>query len=216
MPTLLITFVCFCIFLILGIRFKKVIDPIVYYIFPVALIIYCIAFPSRDLFTFVGTLSKQLLIFLLLIKPIASILKSKTLFKVVAYRRQLGLITFWFFLTHTAGLIYLYNIFEISRYLTLKHSMGTLAGIGLLVLAITSNNYSMKLLEKNWKRVQYLVYPVLFGMLVHTSLNEYGNLIELYIIGALFIVLKGLEWKDISFRKHHETAETENEPTKPV
>jgi sulfoxide reductase heme-binding subunit YedZ len=190
--------VAFIVFLVVGIRFRKVVDPLVYYIFPMGLIVYSVFFPSSELFNILGGLSKKLLIFLLFIKPVAKILHSKLLMKVTGYRRQLGLITFWLFFVHTAGLIYLYNLWSVNDYLTAKHLIGVIAGIGLIILAITSNDYSIKLLKNNWKKLQYLVYPVLFGVLYHTSINEYGNLNEFYIICGVFVALKLLEWKGVT------------------
>lgn len=210
MQDLLITIPVFTIFLILGIRYRQIFDPIVYYIFPLTIIIYSYLFPTRELFFTIGHLSKQLLIFLLFIKPIASLFKSKALFRVTTYRRQLGLLTFWLFLVHTLGIIYLYELFSIAKYLQIYHIIALIAGLGLIILAITSNNYSVRKLQKNWKRLQYIVYPVLFGVLIHAGLAKNNSLNEIYIIGSLFIVLKILEWKKITLGKTQKT--TENQP----
>ena len=65
-----------------------------------------------------------------------------------------------------------------------------------MILGLTSNKMSQKLLKKNWKRVQYLSYAALFLVLLHVSLAE-GEIGLFFLVGGLFIVLKVLEFKKV-------------------
>lgn len=56
---------------------------------------------------------------------------------------------------------------------------GTIAAIILLILTITSNNISTRLLKKNWKRLHRLVYVAAFVMLFHIFQIEKANLVLL-------------------------------------
>jgi len=50
-----------------------------------------------------------------------------------------------------------------------KFVYGSVALGGIIVLGLTSNNFSQRVLKRNWKRVQMLAYPVLFLVLFHAA-----------------------------------------------
>ena len=186
---LLILIVC-VVLTFFSLRFKKIVSKIMYYVLPLVLLVWSLFYPSEELFIIFGIVAEVLLVWLLFVKPLAVIFKSKFLFKVVNFRRQLGVTTFWFFFFHAVGLYMLYEMtfsFVINSLL-----WGFVAGVGLLVLFITSNNYSMNLLKKNWKHLHRLAYLVLFGVLLHSSLKT--TMLKFYIVVSLFIVLKLVEW----------------------
>jgi DMSO/TMAO reductase YedYZ heme-binding membrane subunit len=50
--------------------------------------------------------------------------------------------------------------------------IGLLAIIGMIILGLTSNFFSIKLLGNNWKRIQWLAYPILFLSKLHADLSH--------------------------------------------
>lgn len=184
-----------------GSKIKKSGMILTYYILPVILIILAIMFPERQLFRDLGDIAEYFLILILFIKPIAVLFSSKTLMKIVSYRRTLGIACFWYFVVHMIGLIILLNLKFLDIFTVSRVFFCVLAAIGLFLLAITSNNISMRILKRNWKRVQYLAYPALFATLAHTSIATTGKLTKLYIIGGFFIIIKTLEWSKFKIIK---------------
>lgn len=123
-----------------------------------------------------GSLSLNLLYVILFVKPIIVILGYKWLNQLIPYRRQLGMISFRLALFHTIGLIIAKNLWNISAYLTNPRSnylfIWSIAMIGMLILALTSNFWSIKFFGKNWKKIQRLAYPTLFLGKLHGDLSH--------------------------------------------
>ena len=111
------------------------------------------------------------------------------------FRRQLGLLTFRLLFTH--GL--LLQISRIKMWLPLFFNIkealiytGVIGLVALLIGAITSNDYSIKLLKKNRKRVQMIAYLAFIFSLVHVILaGQTSYLLRLII----YPILKFLELK---------------------
>ena len=59
---------------------------------------------------------------------------------------------------------------------------GSSSALILLVLALTSNNFSTRLLKKNWKRLHRIIYLASIILLFHIFLIEKANLLLLLII----------------------------------
>ncbi|TCD23105.1 protein-methionine-sulfoxide reductase heme-binding subunit MsrQ [Pseudomonas sp. IC_126] len=90
----------------------------------------------------------------------------------IAFRRQLGLWSFSYAVLHlTAYLYFLLGLDFTSFTLELVDrpymAVGAIALLGLLVLAVTSNRWSMRKLGKRWKKLHRIVYPVLLVVLLH-------------------------------------------------
>lgn len=181
-------------------KFRKYSSFFTFYILPVILLLVCIFNPQRELFAMFGNIAEKLVIFLMFVKPISYIFSSKILTRNVIYRKELGVASFWFFIFHAGGLIYVRNLTSISNYSVPFLFWGLVAGLGMLLLGITSNNWSLRKLKKNWKRLQYIAYPVLLMILVHSGLFEQGNINKALIIGGLFIFLKFVEFKKVKIR----------------
>jgi methionine sulfoxide reductase heme-binding subunit len=190
--------------LIVGLFYRKLGKFVAYYLLPLVLLFGSVVLYSRGYFALLGNIAEYLLVFILFVKPLAVITKLKLLRRFVLYRRELGVAVFWFFLFHIGS--YFVLGMSLDSFLNGKMFFGLVAGLGLLVLALTSNNFSVKLLKRNWKKLQYFVYFVLFGVLLHSNLMRGEGLFEFYLIFGLFVVLKGLEWgrkffKWLSFSK---------------
>lgn len=87
------------------------------------------------------------------------------------FRRQLGISTFWLLLTH--GM--LWQIFRsrqgFSLFFNINDSTiisGIIGLLALIIVAITSNNYAMQKLQKNWKKIQMISYIAFFFAAIHT------------------------------------------------
>lgn len=94
-------------------------------------------------------------------------------------RRSIGLMTFIISCIHAA--IYLHKIggidlFALNTYHTYFTGLSSLSIFA--ILSITSNNWSIKKLKKNWKVIHKFTYVVLFLLLWHIAvlkLVRYSN-----------------------------------------
>lgn len=173
----------------------------IYYALPLILLVLVFLSPYREFFAHLGELAEKLLLFLLFVKPLAMITRFKFFIRAVAYRRESGIASFWFFIYHAAGLIFVRNLTTIANYKVTFLFWGLVAGIGMLILTATSNDESVIYFKKNWKRIQYIVYPVLFAVLAHSSLWANGDLIKFYVLGSLFVALKVVEFSGFRIKK---------------
>ncbi len=90
----------------------------------------------------------------------------------MANRRQLGILMFMLGLTHFLWSKVFDNILNGSpQSIPTYQPLGLLALFLCLPLAITSNRFSVKKLGKFWQILHYLVYPVMFLLAFHTSLQ---------------------------------------------
>ncbi|WP_333429707.1 ferric reductase-like transmembrane domain-containing protein [Microcoleus sp. MON2_D5] len=83
------------------------------------------------------------------------------------YRRFIGLISFFLAVLH--GFIFFkqrnFDIFDIKTYFVYFQGVSTF--IIFTLLAITSNDWSVKRLKKNWKKLQSLTYLAMFLVTGH-------------------------------------------------
>ncbi len=118
---------------------------------------------------------------------------TKTLMR---QRRQWGLAFAWTHSVHLAALIYYLVIAKTPPDLITVLG-GGLAYFMIYVMALTSNNWSMKLLGKNWKRIHvfgihYIWFIYVFtylGRLADPELNHVGIVGSGILFGALIIRL---------------------------
>jgi methionine sulfoxide reductase heme-binding subunit len=99
-------------------------------------------------------------------------------------RRAVGLYAFLYACLHLLvffGLDYAFNLTQVWNLVTGKVYLlvGTLAMILLIPLAVTSFDYFKKKMGKNWKRLHWLVYPVVVASIMHYGLAQKGNLFTL-------------------------------------
>ncbi len=83
------------------------------------------------------------------------------------YRRLIGLLSFFLAVAH--GFIFFkqrnFDIFDIKTYFVYFQGVATF--IIFTLLAITSNDWSVKRLKKNWKKLQRLTYLAMFLVTWH-------------------------------------------------
>jgi sulfoxide reductase heme-binding subunit YedZ len=116
--------------------------------------------------------------------------------QLLKYRRMLGLFCFFYALLHfltwsvidqQLDLQAIYQDFFKRTFITL----GLIAFIGLIPLAITSTNGMQKRLGRNWAKLHELIYPIAIFVVLHYYLhkagkNNFGEVrIYIAILGAL-------------------------------
>jgi DMSO/TMAO reductase YedYZ heme-binding membrane subunit len=95
----------------------------------------------------------------------------------IMFRRHLGISTFLLAMLHALTVHFLprlaYNssIFSFTRF----GLFGLAALTCLTLLASTSNDWSVKVLGKNWKRLHRLVYVIFWLMFLHVALQRSTN-----------------------------------------
>lgn len=104
--------------------------------------------------------------------------------EILPRRRALGLYAFFYaslhFLTF-AGLDYGFDLRQVLDLIATKPYIliGTLAFTLLLPLAVTSFDYFIRRMKKNWKRLHWLVYPAAPVVILHFALARKGSLLQL-------------------------------------
>ena len=146
--------------------------------------------PITKLEHLLGEFALQLLVFGLMITPLRRF-TSINLFK---FRRAIGLVAFAYVLLHLLVWILL-DIQILSQIFSdvLKRpyiTIGMLAFVGMLPLAVTSNSWSVKKLGQNWHHVHKLTYAIcLLGALHFVMLRKGFQLEPLIYIFAIIILL---------------------------
>lgn len=90
----------------------------------------------------------------------------------IAVRRQLGLWGFTYVVLHLSGYLLFIaglRLDSVLRDLTERPYIivGALAFVGLLILAVTSNRFSIRKLGRKWKALHRLIYLILLLALLH-------------------------------------------------
>ena len=113
---------------------------------------------------------------------------KKTQIYLMFGRRQLGLLTFVYALIHYVW-HQIYPIYEFGALpaFTPFRAVGALAFFSFTLMAITSNNFSVKLLKKNWARLHKLAYFAAFALFLHVALVS--NIWQAILIG-IFLALE--------------------------
>jgi sulfoxide reductase heme-binding subunit YedZ len=106
-------------------------------------------------------------------------------------RRDLGVAAFCYGAGHT--IVYLIRKADLNRILTEAREAWLLAGWAALailaILAVTSNDASLRLLKRNWKRLHRFVYPAALLVFVHWVMSAFDPLAAY----AHLAVLAGIE-----------------------
>ncbi|MFN6570693.1 iron reductase [Dendronalium sp. ChiSLP03b] len=90
-------------------------------------------------------------------------------------RRYFGIAAFCFAVHHSIIVIFKKNL----NLLNISTCIHTFTGLSILLiftlLAVTSNDLSIKLLKNNWKKLHSLTYLVIFILPLHILLKMYGS-----------------------------------------
>lgn len=197
-----------------GKNFRKTIHIIFYLITPLALLGSIIFFQNYRINAQFGEWAWQVLLLVLFMKPLIKIIARKELMWLLTYRRELGILCFYLAFAHLSSSIFNLKIYELKNYLPPNNFLftGALASLFLIILYLTSNNFSMRFLKKNWKRIQYLSYLVLPLISAHQILlqKEAEDTLGLIALNIAFIILKILEYKKITlkFKKYDQKSQS--------
>ena len=131
--------------------------------------------------------------------------KTKFTKLLLKYRRQIGVIAFLLALAHGLLLVNKRNLdfFDIQTYWV--YSQGIVTFIIFTLLAMTSNNWSIKKMKKNWKKLHQLTYLAMFLLTWHVTDKMWGHwsyLTPLAILGITGITLLFIIRKFIESRKN--------------
>ncbi len=116
----------------------------------------------------------------------------------IAVRRQLGLWCFTYVLLHAAGYLTFLLGLRFERLLDdlIERPyiiVGAIAFMALLLLALTSNHYSMRRLGVRWRQLHKLVYAILVLGLLHMLWivrSDIGEWVLYALFGVLLLALR--------------------------
>ncbi|MEM9265888.1 MAG: ferric reductase-like transmembrane domain-containing protein [Cyanobacteria bacterium P01_F01_bin.13] len=118
-------------------------------------------------------------------------------------RRAIGILSFVLAVGHTYFVIRKRNFdfFDFNTYRASAEGLSTL--IVFTLLTVTSNDWSMKRLKRNWKRLHTLTYAAMFLLTWHVINKMAGQwtlvtpiaAVSIIAITILFIVRKGAEFQ---------------------
>ena len=128
--------------------------------------------------------------------------KAKILIDLLKYRRQIGIIAFLFGLIHAALIVIKRNVdlFDLKTYqISLE---GTAILIIFALLTFTSNDWSIKKMKNNWRKLHQLTYTAMFLLLWHIQEKMSGHwnfitpieLILMTVVIGLFCRRRWLEY----------------------
>ena len=209
---------------------KKTYPKLIFSLIPIIpLYVWGVFLVTSDPVHIFGFLSFFYFFFTLLVSPIAYILwKHKHLKRhvntLISLRRPLGILTWIFAIMHMVKFYqHVWKIYEkffassqsLFEFIfislswsewnvfwmnTIAFWLGALWILVMIVLLITSNNYSQKLIgSKNWKRLQTLAYPLFIIMIGHIYFIGWWKWAYLYPAIVLFL-LRWYTWFDKNFQ----------------
>jgi sulfoxide reductase heme-binding subunit YedZ len=146
--------------------------------------------PVKTFELFLGLWTVRFLILTLLVTPIRDLVGKN----LIRYRRALGLLTFYYALMHFLVYMVLDQAMDLAAVLddVLKRPFimfGMAALIMLLALAVTSNQFSIRRMGKNWIWLHRLVYIVAALGTVHFALSTKVLSLEQIVYIALLIAM---------------------------
>lgn len=170
--------------------------PLLWLLLTVPAVLIGIGYAHGDLFYgkiihITGDLSVRLLIVTLAASP-AILLFPRAAWAVwlIRHRREFGVASAAYALLHT--LVYVGRKADLSLIVSEGLHPGLMAGwaalVLMLILAVTSNNISVRLLKATWKRLHWLVYPAVALTLAHWLLEAF-DLAPALLHGGVIVAL---------------------------
>jgi sulfoxide reductase heme-binding subunit YedZ len=170
--------------------------PLLWALLAIPAVLIAIGYARGELFYgkiihITGDTSVRLLIVTLAASP-ATLLFRRAAWAawLMRHRREFGVASFAYALLHT--LVYVGRKADFDLIVSEGSNPGLLAGwvalALMLILAVTSNNISVRLLKTAWKRLHLLVYPATALTLAHWLLEAF-DLVPALIHGGIIAVL---------------------------
>jgi sulfoxide reductase heme-binding subunit YedZ len=137
--------------------------------------------PIQDLEQILGRIAIYWMVATLAVTPLYTLTGFRDL---PNRRRAVGLYAFLYTCLHLMvffGLDYGFNFAQIWSLVTGKVYLlvGVLAVLLLIPLAVTSFDYFIRTMGKNWKRLHWLVYPAVVVSILHYGLAQKGDIFTL-------------------------------------
>ena len=137
--------------------------------------------PVQDLEQILGRIAIYWMVATLAVTPLYTLTGLPDL---PGRRRAVGLYAFLYTCLHLLvffGLDYAFNLTQAWNLVIGKVYLlvGTLAVFLLIPLAVTSFDYFIRKMGKNWKRLHWLVYPAVVVSILHYALAQKGDLFTL-------------------------------------
>jgi methionine sulfoxide reductase heme-binding subunit len=158
--------------------------------------------PLANFLGFLGLGSYIITLLPTIIKTLFPQIKKNRILKILLkYRRQIGVTTFFFSLSHGFLMVSKRDLDFLDLTTYGVYIQGIVTLIVFTLLAITSNNWSIKKLRQNWKKLHSLTYLAMFLLTWHvwdkmfnhwTFLTPVG-LLGLMGITTLFMLRKQIE-----------------------
>ena len=139
-----------------------------------------------------GAWAARLLLLTLSLTPLRLLLPGDPVIRfLLVHRRDLGVATFVYSLAHTIAYVARQADFGaiVAEALAPDLATGWLAGMILLVLAVTSNDASVRRLGRRWKRLHTAVYAAALLTFVHWVLTAFDPTAGLVHFGILIVLL---------------------------
>ncbi|WP_017445184.1 sulfite oxidase heme-binding subunit YedZ [Gayadomonas joobiniege] len=159
-----------------------------------------IADPVEQVIHFTGKGALNLVIFTLMLTPLARFFKTN---KPILVRRLMGLYAFFYAALHLLS----FFAFELAFNFNLLMQelverpyiwVGAGAFIILFALAVTSFHKAKKLLKKRWQSVHNLIYLGVLLAWLHFFWSRKADLLEPGMYLAVILLLLALRWKKIA------------------
>ncbi len=137
--------------------------------------------PVQDLEQILGRIAIYWMVATLAVTPLYTLTGLRDL---PGRRRAVGLYAFLYTCLHLLvffGLDYAFKFTQIWDLVTGKVYLlvGVLAVLLLIPLAVTSFDYFIRAMGRNWKRLHWLVYPAVVVSILHYALAQKGDLFTL-------------------------------------
>jgi methionine sulfoxide reductase heme-binding subunit len=137
--------------------------------------------PVQDLEQILGRIAIYWMVATLAVTPLYTLTGLRDL---PNRRRAVGLYAFLYTCLHLLvffGLDYAFNLAQIWNLVTGKVYLlvGVLGMLLLIPLAVTSFDYFIRKMGRNWKRLHWLVYPAVVVSILHYALAQKGDLFTL-------------------------------------
>jgi sulfoxide reductase heme-binding subunit YedZ len=119
--------------------------------------------------------------------------------KISRYKKVFGIYSFLYTLLHLSFYLAEHNFFEIFSQINLV--MALVATVIIVPLGITSNKFSMRILKRNWKKLQRYAYVAAVAAVLHLALLGKGSWLLYSVILAAGFIIRIPAVKDFFFRK---------------
>jgi len=157
--------------------------------------------PAEFLTRSSGTWTLVGLLVVLLITPLKTMFKFPAL---VRLRRLIGLMTFFYAFLHMLAWAWWEHslvIKDMARDVVVRPfvTVGVIAFVPMTLMALTSNQFAIRILRRHWKTLHRVVYLVVVAAIVHYWLHKSGknDFFQVWIYGLVAAALLG--WRLVAF-----------------